>query len=172
MVLGLAVVGFMYGQQKTPGKVITEFGATYTVNNPDFKTNTEHNFKVVFDVGRSFEDATKVNPLLETAARFINMHAAAGVPLQHIKVALVVHGNAANDLLNDNAYAVQHGGSNPNTPLLKALAEQNVQLILCGQTANYRKLTKEQLVPDIRIALSAMTALVQLQNDGYRLIHF
>jgi len=43
---------------------------------------------------------------------------------------------------------------------------------MCGQTASYRGVTKENSNPDIKFALSAMTALIQYQNNGYRFIKF
>ncbi len=154
------------------GNVITDYGKTYPVISPDFKTDTTTPLKVVFDVGRSFNNPQKVNSLFNTAARFLNMHEQAGVPLKNLNVALVIHGNAANDLLKDEIYNQRHCIDNPNTPLLKALKDHGVQIILCGQTAAHRKLTKDKILPQVDIALSAMTALIQLQNQDYRLINF
>lgn len=154
------------------GTVFKEFGKTYEVNTPDFKTDLNADFKVIFDVDRSFNEPEKVNPLFDTAARFFNMHYEAGIPLENIQVALVVHGDASNDLLNDAFYEKMYGIKNPNTPLLKAFEAHDVQVILCGQTAAHRNLTKDKLLPQVDFALSAMTVLVQLQNENYRLIHF
>ncbi|MBQ4821962.1 DsrE family protein [Aquimarina sp. MMG016] len=161
------------GQQKQiQGQIITEFGKTYQVTNPDFDTDMKSELKVVFDVGRTFNDSTKVNPLINTAARFLNMHNHAGVPFENIKVALVIHGSAANDILNDKKYKSKYGINNPNKPLISSLAKNGVQIILCGQTAAHRSISKEDALPEIKFALSAMTALVQLQNKNYRLINF
>jgi len=159
-------------QTSKKGAVIAEFGKTYEVKNPAFKTDTTHDLKVVFDVGRSFKDPTKVNPLIHAAARYLNMHVDAGVPLEHLQVALVIHGDAANDILNNKNYKTKFTRNNPNTPLLTALAEKGVQIILCGQTAAHRDINKSDVHADIQFALSAMTALVQLQNENYRLINF
>ena len=164
---------FAFSQQKTQqGKIISEFGETYVVNNPDFKTDTLKDLKAVFDIGRTFKDSSKVNPLFNTAARYLNMHENAGVPISKLHVALVVHGAAANDILNNTEYKNKYGIDNPNTPLLSALAEKGVQIILCGQTAAHRNISKEKILSEVKIALSAMTALVQLQNENYRLINF
>ncbi len=154
------------------GIVIPEYGKTYQVDNPDFKTDTNNDLKVVFDIGRTFNDSTKVNPLINTAARFLNMHVDAGVSIDQLKVALVIHGAAAYDILNNEAYAIQYGIDNPNTGLMDELTKNGVEIILCGQTAAYRNITKEKTLPKIQFALSAMTALVQLQNKNYRLINF
>lgn len=170
----LAIFPMILFCQKEPqqGAVIKEFGSTYEVENPDFKTDLENDLKVVFDVGRSFGDSTKVNPLINTAARYLNMHVNAGVPFKNLKVALVIHGNAANDILKDKVYQKKFGIKNPNTDLITALSEKGVQIILCGQTAAHRKITKLDIHPKIQLALSAMTALVQLQNKNYKLINF
>ncbi|WP_378172690.1 DsrE family protein [Aquimarina sp. SS2-1] len=171
LLLALPAVIFCQKEFKT-GSVITDFGKTYEVKNPDFKTDIKNDLTVVFDIGRSFGDSTKVNPLINTAARYLNMHTNAGVPIKNLKVALVIHGSAANELLNNKSYQEKYGIDNPNTPLISALAEKGVQIILCGQTAAYRNISKSDVHPNIQIALSAMTALVQLQNNNYRLINF
>ncbi len=165
------VVPFLMLSQKK-GNVITEYGKTFTVVNPEYKTDTINNLKVVFDIGRTFADSSKVNPLINTAARFLNMHEEAGVSLEKLKVAMVIHGSAAHDILNNKNYKTKYGIDNPNTKLVSALSEKGVQIILCGQTAAYRKITKTQTLPEVQYALSAMTALVQLQNENYRLINF
>ncbi|WP_062055238.1 DsrE family protein [Aquimarina longa] len=164
---------FIFAQQKSKhGKIIHDFGKIYTVKNPDFKTNSEQNLKAVFDIGRTFKDSSKINPLFNTAARYLNMHFDAGVTLDKLNVVLVIHGSAANDILNNTAYKTKYNVTNPNTPLIEALVKQGVQLILCGQTAAHRNISKKDIHPEIKIALSAMTALVQLQNENYRLINF
>lgn len=165
--------GILFCQKEAKkGSIITEYGKTYEVKNPDFKTNTATHLKAVFDVGRSFGDSTKINPLINTAARYLNMHVAAGVPIEHLEVALVIHGNAANDILNNKNYNKKFGINNPNTPLISALTDKGVQIILCGQTAAHRNISKLDIHPKIQLALSAMTALVQLQNENYKLINF
>jgi len=60
-----------------PGKVITEFGKIAAVET-DFEIPKRIQFKILYDTIKSAE-AGKINPTLNTAARFINMHAAAGV---------------------------------------------------------------------------------------------
>lgn len=154
------------------GIIIPEFGTTYDVENPDFETITAQDYKVVFDVGRQFDDPKKVNPLFNTAARYLNMHAKAGVPKENIKVALVVHGGAANDLLRNSKYNELYQTDNPNLPLLTALNKAGVEIILCGQTAAHRKIVKNDVHENVQFALSAMTALVTLQNLEYQLINF
>jgi intracellular sulfur oxidation DsrE/DsrF family protein len=92
-----------------------------------------------------------------------------------VKAALVIHGSAVFDLLSHDEYANYHKQAdlkNPNYDLLSVLAENDVDIILCGQTSVHRSIDKSKLHPDVKIALSAMTALIHLQNEGYQLIKF
>jgi len=87
----------------------------------------------------------------------------------------VVHGSAIFDLLTHEEYSKHHKQENlqnPNYDLLSSLTENNVEIILCGQTSKHRSISKNGLHPDVKIALSAMSALIQLQNEGYALINF
>ncbi|MEE2877945.1 MAG: DsrE family protein, partial [Pseudomonadota bacterium] len=43
---------------------------------------------------------------------------------------------------------------------------------LCGQTAAAREIEKDDLIPGVQIALSAMTAHAVLANQGYSLNPF
>ena len=50
--------------------------------------------------------------------------------------------------------------------------DNQVQIIFCGQSSNSRNIPKEQLIDGVQLSLSAMTALIQLQDQGYRLVKF
>lgn len=124
-------------------------------------------FNVAFDVTEQ-GDAGAVNRRLETAARFLNMHAAAGVPSENLNVAIVVHGAAVKDLTHSAAY----GGENANAGLIKALQENGVSVYVCGQSAAFRGVKAADLLPGVEMKLSAMTAHAQLQQQGYTLNPF
>jgi intracellular sulfur oxidation DsrE/DsrF family protein len=169
----LLLPAISFSQELQQGNIIPEYGKTYVVDSPCFNTDTTSMLKAVFDVDRSF-DAGKPNALIETAARYLNMHEQAGVASENMNVALVIHGKAVKDVLKDEFYKQEYPAqiSNPNLPLIIALSEVGVKVILCGQSAAHYKVTKDEAVPQVDFALSAMTALVQLQNDEYRLIKF
>ena len=129
-------------------------------------------FKISFDVAEAAKSG-EINRRFNSLARFINMHAATGVPMKNINVALVVHGGASNDLMTDAAYEAKFDGAkNGNADLLKALMDKGVPVILCGQSAAYHKISQDDLLPGVEIALSAMTAHALLQQDGYTLNPF
>jgi len=174
ILVALIATTSIYAQEPHSGSIIKDYGKIYSVNNPEFKTDTTAQYKVVLDVGRNFDNPGEPNKLIETAARFINMHREAGVPAENIKVALVIHGSATNDILKNEFYQKKFPEIvvNPNAELITQLANQGVQVILCGQAAESRNITNAEALPEVQIALSALTALIQLQNDGYRLINF
>lgn len=153
------------------GPVFEAFGPVAAV--PDAQALPASSaFKVVFDTAKGSEGDT-LNRTLESAARFINMHAAAGVDLDNIDVAVVVHGGAVFDLLKAEPFAARRDGAdNPNAALINTLTDHGVRIILCGQTAAYRDVSTEELLPGVELALSAMTAHAQLQQDGYTLNPF
>lgn len=151
-------------------KPISNFGPTHPIENPDYKTSLFEEYKVVFDITNASEDPSELNKYVEAVARFLNMHVEAGKPLNSMHVYIVMHGGAAQTLLKNEFYNEVYKTDNPNIALFEALNETGVQIILCGQTAQARNISEERRIPEAKISLSAMTALIQLQNDGYRLI--
>jgi intracellular sulfur oxidation DsrE/DsrF family protein len=154
------------------GQVIPGYGNFYHVENPDIPPKTDIEFKVVFDVYNSPAPTGEANPHLETAARFLNLHLESGIPAGKLHVALVVHGKATEDLLMPEAYREKHGAMSPNAQLIKALLDAGVKIAVCGQSASSRGISKEETIPGVQWALSAMTALVYYQNEGYQFIKF
>ena len=159
-------------QEKKAGPVIQDYGKVWAVDHPGYKVREGTELKAVFDIMSSPEDVTTRNKSIETAARFLNMHAQHGVPLEHLKVALVVHGNASKDLCTNDAYNRRFGVDNPNAAMVTQLLDAGVAFIFCGQSSKSRDFPIEETIAGVQLSLSAMTALIQLQNDGYRLIKF
>jgi intracellular sulfur oxidation DsrE/DsrF family protein len=143
-----------------PGTVVPNFGPYAPVEGVTLPADTH--FKVMFDVSEAGpEDG--ISRSLESPARFLNMNAAAGVPAENMKVAIVVHGGAWADLLTDEA----RGSANPNAPLIAELVAAGAVFDLCGQTAAAHDVTPDMLLPGVNIVLSAMTTRALLQQDGY-----
>lgn len=162
----------IFSQAKKTGPIITDYGSVYKVENIDYKVNTSKDLKAVFDIMNSPEDTKKQNSSIETAARFLNMHAQENVPANKLHAVLVVHNNASKDIITNEAYKKRYGTDNPNEDMIKALMNSGVQVIFCGQSSMARGFPKEELIPGVQLSLSAMTALIQLQDEGYRLIKF
>lgn len=156
------------------GPLIHDYGKTFMIKEADLdiKTRTDLVFKPVFDIAKAPEDPAEVNVYFNTVARFLNMHAIHRVPLKNLQPAMVVHGSAAFGLLTNEAYKEKFGVDNPNLPLLDKLHSSGVLIIMCSQTAGAREIYKEMRWEHTKMALSAMTALIQLQEGGYKLISF
>ncbi len=145
----------------TKGPLITQYGPVIAVPGAE-ALPADSQFKVAFDVVDKGEEG-KVSRRLESAARFLNMHVAAGVDPKNIKLAVVIHGKAVFDVTNDAKY----GGTNANADLIKTLMDHGVTFHVCGQSAAYQGVGKEDLLPGVEMALSAMTAHALLQQQGY-----
>jgi intracellular sulfur oxidation DsrE/DsrF family protein len=159
-------------QEKKTGPVIEEYGKVWAIENPDFKVDINKEYKAVFDIMNSPKSHGVVNASIETAARFLNMHAQSGVPVDQLKVALVVHNAASKDVITNEAYKKRYGTNNPNQKLIKALLDAGGQVIFCGQSSLSRDFPREDLIEGVQLSLSAMTAIIQLQDENYRLIKF
>lgn len=145
-----------------PGPLIPDYGpiapVEYSMPIPE---GTQ--FRVAFDTATGADD-DELNSTLTSAARFLNMHVAAGVPVGDIRLAVVVHGGAVSD--------VTTAGAGANTDLVAALLAHEVRVIVCGQSAAWYSVTPEDLLPGVEMALSAMTAHALLHEQGYSLNPF
>ncbi len=160
------------GARPTTGPVIMSGGAAFDVPSVSFPTPpTTQDYKIVYVINRGTPDSTTVgtNEQLNTAARFLNLHARIGVPRDRMHLAAVVHGTGFKDLLTDEEHMKRYGVKNPSGTFVRELLGAGMQLILCGQTASARAITQDQLIPGAQIALSAMTALNALYAQGYQL---
>ena len=154
-----------------PGPVITEFGPIASLESYA-PVPADATFAVAFDVAEAAEPGS-INRTLVSAARFINMHAEAGVDPTNIRLTVVVHGGAALDLTRQEVYAARKGGAeNANAAAITTLLENNVRIILCGQSATAHGISNEDLLPGVEMALSAMTAHALLQQEGFTLNPF
>jgi len=154
-----------------PGPIIEEFGAVFDVLESDWET-PDVMYRSVFDVRDPAESPDERNRGIETVARYLNMHARAGVPREKLHAVLVLHGGAAKGALSDDAHRERYGTANPDRELIHALIDAGAEVILCGQSAMSRGFPAADLAPGVRLALSAMTALVAYQQQGYSLIAF
>lgn len=154
----------------TKGPVFDNYGENVPIINGLIKPEKQK-FKVIFD----FSEAARLgesNRSFNTVARFINMHVRAGVPIENIDVAMVVHGKAGFDLMANKFYKSRFEMNNENQELVTLLLEQNVKVIICGQSASYLDIHPKQLISGVDMALSAMTANALLQQQGYTLNPF
>ena len=154
------------------GKVITSYGKVAEIEGMEpLPQNAK--FKVSFDIAKPAE-AGEINRALDSVARFINMHVAAGVDIENIDLAVVIHGKSVTEMTGNDFYQKdkQNDLANTNIPLIKALQSKRVVFYVCGQSAAYYGVKSSDLLPNVKMALSAMTAHALLQQQGYTLNPF
>ena len=154
------------------GPLIHNFGEHVDLPNAAFKTNTDMVYKVVFEIFQALGDPTSPHMRLETAARFVNLHAHAGVPPENIQLAIVLHGGGTQTALTNEAYRKRHSVDNPNLPLLNALSDAGVNIYLCEQSRIRSGTSPDEVAAPVKSALSAMTVIVNLQEDGYQFLTY
>ena len=148
------------------GPVFADFGPHVAVEGVEpFAGHIELSHS--FDVADRSED--RRNRGFESAARFVNMHAANGVDPDNIRVAVVVHGGAVLDLLTDEALGARDGefDTNRSGDMVREMLAKGVRFIVCGQSAAGQGVAREDLIPGVEMSLSAMTAHALLQQQGY-----
>jgi intracellular sulfur oxidation DsrE/DsrF family protein len=133
---------------------------------PDANTT----YKAVFDVTKPAASNDKMNPGLDHIARTVNVFAAVGIPTSHLKFAVIIHGPATPIVLSDKEYQAKFGQANPNTGVIEALTKAGVQVMVCGNALGDMKFTPEQVNSNIKVALSALSTLIILQDQGYALL--
>ena len=124
------------------------------------------------DVCSGQEGPGEFNRRIDTAARFLNMHSRNGIKNENLKLAVVLQGSGARAGLLDTAHEAKFNVANPSADLIRALAAAGVEIYMCGQTAGYYGYKAEDLQPGVTMAVSAMTAHVKLQQEGYQAILF
>ncbi|MCT8987429.1 DsrE family protein [Shewanella phaeophyticola] len=149
-----------------PGTVITEYGKVAAIKS-NLAIPAGMKFKVAFDLSAVAKPG-ELNRHINTLARFINMHVAAGVKLEDISLAMVVHGQAANDMTQEHYYQTLNAEkNNANKDLIAQLVKVGVRFYVCGQTAAYYGMSQKDLLPGVDMALSALTAHAVLAHEGY-----
>ena len=150
-----------------PGPVFADFGPHAPVEGVgDFPADTE--LRIAFDVATQADEGANGtrtrNRGFESAARFINMHAAHGVDPANIDIAVVVHGKAVLDL------TAREG--NGSAAMVRAMLDHGVRFIVCGQSAAAYGVAGSDLIEGVELELSAMTAHALLEQRGYTLNPF
>jgi len=159
-----------HADEPTLGPAIGGYGPTFPIDDRDVALETGATYRAAFDVARYSKDLESVNTKLVSVARFLNMHARNGTPVENMELAVVLHGAAVKNVLSHDAYRARYDSDNPNLELVGRLHDAGVRFFVCGQSMKFGGVEKDELVGQAEVALSAMTMLTVLQNDGYALL--
>lgn len=168
----LLAVSLSLKSQVKVNPAIKDFGSVYEIPNAAGKPDSKMKYKILVDItdGSSKPDTT--NAYLEAVATLYNLHAVGGVSPENIDMVVVFHKMATYTALNDDEYQKKFKVNNPNTPLLKALADMGVKFFVCGQTMVRAKIPESGLNSIVKEATSALTTLTTYQLKGYAMINF
>lgn len=125
--------------------------------------------RIVFDVAAPSKPG-EINPGLERAARLLNLYGAKGLTADDVRITVVLHGDAALAALVEKAPEATDANQNVNLPLIAELNGLGVEIFVCGQTLARKQIPHAEIGEGVVIATSAMTALMNRQNDGFAVL--
>lgn len=134
------------------------------------KPDTKQHYKLLMEVVSSIDDSVKAKEIINgfsEVGRLINLHIASGIDKKNLEVVIVVHGGALNALLTNENYKEKYKTDNPNLPLIQELKNAGAKLIVCGQAMFFFNVKQEEMIPDLKVSLTAQTVLSNYQQKGY-----
>lgn len=134
------------------------------------KPDPNKEIKIMFDFTQTTSkdnQAKKINEGLEEVARVLNLHIAAGLKKEKLKVVIVFHSGSILSVLTNEYYQQTYKSDNPNIGMLNQLNAAGVEMVICGQSLALREISHNQLIPEILVAISAKTTLSKYAAEGY-----
>ena len=128
-------------------------------------------YKIMFELTGNNPDSTikEINYGLDEIARVLNLHVASGVPAKRLIPVIVIHAGGINAFKNNEAFQKKYKIDNPNIQIINDLKKLGAKFIVCGQAMTWLEIKTEELLPDIKLSLTAQTALTHYQLKGYEL---
>ncbi|MBD3750009.1 MAG: DsrE family protein [Sphingobacteriales bacterium] len=129
-------------------------------------------YKLLFEITKNNPDSLMKmnNGGLDEVARVLNLHYASGIPQKRLIPVIVVHGGALNALLKNEAYQKKYKIDNPNTQIINDLQKLGTKFIVCGQAMQFLNIDTADLLPGIKLSLTAQTVITNYQLKGYVLL--
>jgi intracellular sulfur oxidation DsrE/DsrF family protein len=168
----VSIMALFAGAQAKVNPVIRNFGTVnevpYAIERPDPKLD----YKIVVEVSSDNAKPETVHEFFEKVAAVVNLHALGGVPANKLHVVMVIHGPAAQFIVNNEAYQKKFSVNNPNLALFTALQDAGVKIFVCGQSVIKRNIDPATIAPEVKVSLSAITTLTTYQLKGYSLLKY
>ena len=147
-----------------------EFSGVIPVADPTEVPDPKMEYKLLFELTANNTDSSSKNNNngLVELARILNLHVASGIPVSKITPLIVVHAGALHAISSNAHYKTRYKTDNPNLKLIKDLENKfGAKLIACGQAMAFLKFKKEDLLPEVKISITAQTVLSSYQLKGY-----
>lgn len=153
----------------------TSLSAQVSTDAPDARPTLgiqqKQKIKVVFQI-TSADLKDGLNKDLQALKKTYEGYLRSGVPATEIHLHTVIHGNAADHLLTDEAWRRFGKGSegNPNTALIEKLLSKGVKVELCDSRRVQNGWEKSDVHPGVTLVGNAYHRLADLQLQGYAYI--
>ncbi|RTL60289.1 MAG: hypothetical protein EKK37_05485 [Sphingobacteriales bacterium] len=146
-----------------------EFSGVLQVKDPTEVPDPNQDYKLLFELVNNNPDSIikDNNEGLVEVVRVINLHVASGIPLKRIIPVIVVHGGALNAFTTNEYYNKKFKSDNPNIKVIGELEKLGAKIIACGQAMAYKNIQKEDLLPTIKVSITAQTVLTNYQLKGF-----
>jgi intracellular sulfur oxidation DsrE/DsrF family protein len=152
----------------TPG--IPGEGPMHPLPDAAYQPQRDVTYKIIFAISKAGDTPQEVSPSLVRVARTVNLYVSAGVPISHLKFVAVANGAATATMLDDEHYKAKFGVANPNAALIHKLRAAGVDVAVCGQAVLESGFETAWISHDVTLALSALTTITVLQQQGYALM--
>ena len=159
------------GKISYPAINVHMYSGVIDVEHDAMKYDPSIDYKVVIDVYDKVKDSSQLHSPIREVARIFNLNVANGVPKEKLKMAAVVHYVGIDAILTDAAYENKYSVKNPNKEAIRQLGELGVNFYVCGQNLGMYNINKDELLPEIQVALSAKNAFITLDQRGYTYIN-
>ena len=147
----------------------SKWSGVIPVENPTEVPDPNHDYKLLFDIAERNPDSTssEINMGLDEVARVLNLHVASGIPPKRLFPVIVVFGKALEAVFTNERYKKKHSIDNPNVKIIRDLEAAGAKIIACGQAMAFRDVKKEDLLPSIKVTLTAQTVFSNYESQGY-----
>ena len=150
--------------------VIKDFGRVHPRPDAAVQPDPSADYKVIVDVVHGSKDHTEVYGSLQRLARIVNLMGFAKVPPEHVHIVAVIEGEATLAAANNSVYREFYKVDNPNLPIIHALKQSGVTMLVCGQALAENGFKDSDVNPDVTVSLSALSDFVVYGQRGYSYI--
>jgi intracellular sulfur oxidation DsrE/DsrF family protein len=149
-----------------------KYSGVIPVDNPTEIPDPNMNYKLLFElvINNKDTDAKDINHGITEICRIINLHVASGIPVKNISPVIIVHGPALRSLYNNDNYKKKYKVENPNIEVIEELINKTgAKFIACGQAMNFLDVKREEMIPAVKVSVTAQTVLSSYELKGYKL---
>ena len=154
-------------EKKWVNPIIKNYGRILELEKVDVVPDPDLEYKILIELVHKLDKPERVAFAATNVARLINLHGVGGVKPENLKVVVVIHAGATSSVLNADAYKNKYEVESPYAPLYKELMEAGVEVVVCGQSYSMYGNKVEDLMPNVKIGTSALTAISTYQLKGY-----